>query len=90
MNKSGMGKGGFHPVVKPKNTKKTVKRLLNYLGKYKFKIFIVMILVVIATLLTTLATRYMGIAIDEFITKKDLVGLTKVVLLLIGIYFCGS
>jgi ATP-binding cassette subfamily B protein len=54
---------------KPKNTKVTVKRLLSYVGKYKFRLFVVLISMILTTV-TSLCAGYMIAPIINRITLE--------------------
>ncbi|HCT65031.1 MAG TPA: multidrug ABC transporter ATP-binding protein [Lachnospiraceae bacterium] len=84
---------GHQPIMKPqkaKDIKGTTKRLLKYLGKHKIKLVIICVLVIISTLMTTIATRIMGIAIDELIGKGNISELIKICLVLVVLYVLAS
>jgi ABC-type multidrug transport system, ATPase and permease components len=84
---------GHQPIMKPqkaKDIKGTIKRLLKYLGKHKIKLVIICVLVIISTLMTTIATRIMGIAIDELIGKGNIGELIKLCLVLVVLYVLAS
>ena len=53
----GRGRASMEPR-KPKNTKAVIKRLFEYVGKYKIKVIIALTFVVLRTL-STLAASYM-------------------------------
>lgn len=84
--------GGQPPVApkKPKDTMKTLSRLLKYLNKYWFYIFISVISIAFITLGTVYATRLIGVAIDRHIATADLKGLVKVCATLLAIYLGTS
>ena len=84
--------GGQPPIEskKPKNTKKTLVRLLKYLNKYWLYLSISLICIAFVTLGTVFATRLIGIAIDKYITKLDFAGLAKVCSMLLAIYIGSS
>ncbi|MCQ4936595.1 MULTISPECIES: ABC transporter ATP-binding protein [Anaerotignum] len=84
--------GGKPPIEsrKPKNTKKTLGRLLKYLNKYWLYLLISFICIAFVTLGTVYATRLIGIAIDQYITKFDFAGLAKVCSILLAIYVGSS
>ena len=87
-----MGRG-HNAMIKPqkaKDTKGTAMRLLKYLGKHKSKLVLICILVIISTVMTTVATRIMGIAIDEFIGKGNISGLIKLCWMLVVLYVMAS
>lgn len=84
---------GHNAMMKPqkaKDTKGTAKRLLKYLGKHKSKLVIICILVIMSTVMTTVATRIMGIAIDEFIGKGNISGLINLCWVLVALYVLSS
>lgn len=84
---------GHNAMMKPqkaKDTKGTAMRLLKYLGTHKSKLVIICILVIISTVMTTVATRIMGIAIDEFIGKGNISGLIKLCWMLVALYVMAS
>lgn len=80
--------GGQPPVAKkkPKNTKKTLGRLLKYLNKYWLYLLISLICIAFITLGTVYATRLIGLAIDKHIATADFQGLAKVCTMLFAIY----
>lgn len=75
---------------KAKDTKGTAKRLIKYLGKHKSKLVLICFLVIMSTLMTTVATRIMGIAIDDFIGTGNISGLMKLCFGLIALYALSS
>jgi ATP-binding cassette subfamily B protein len=85
MRRGGPGNPGR--IEKAKDVRSTAYRLGQYLWEYKFTLLIVFLLVVGYTL-TGLASPYLlGRAIDGFIIKKDLQGLTQTAVLMILAYF---
>ncbi len=89
---SNPGMGGQPPVApkKPKDTMKTLSRLLKYLNKYWFYICISIISIAFITLGTVYATRLIGVAIDKHIATADFNGLAKVCITLLAIYLSTS
>ena len=71
---------------KPKNLQKSVTRLLGYLLPYKTTLVIVLILVVLFTLAGLLGPYLMGVAIDRYIIPKDLAGLGRISLIMLGAF----
>ena len=63
-----------------------MRRLLATLRPYKWALVGVSILVIVSTLLDLLAPFLMGRAIDKFIAARDLAGLQRIVLLMLGAY----
>ncbi|HJJ30051.1 MAG TPA: ABC transporter ATP-binding protein [Methanocorpusculum sp.] len=69
-----MGPGSKHPgqpVVgrKPKNVKKTLKRLLSYLpGMYKITLIVVAICILLSTIAGVIGSLFLKVLIDDYIT----------------------
>ena len=74
---------------KIKNRKKTIFRIISYLGSNKFTLFLVLLLSIVSSLVTILGTKFSGSAIDEFISTKDMAGLLKLCGLLGIVYLTG-
>jgi len=93
--RSGPGPNGRRrgmPVVghKPRDVKKTVKRLLSYLsGTYKFTLIIVVICILLSTLAGVIGSLFLQVLIDDYI--KPLLGMENPVFtaLLGAILFMG-
>lgn len=84
--------GGQPPTEhkKPKNTLKTLSRLLQYLNKYWLYLLFSILCIGFVTAGTVYATRLIGLAIDEYIAKYDFQGLAKVCSMLFAIYIGTS
>lgn len=52
---------------KPKNTKKTIKRLFGYIGKYKLAFLFVFLGIAISSVVSIINTYFVSILIDKFI-----------------------
>lgn len=86
------GPGGpgarFHnKAEKLKNPKVTIKRLLRYLGDKKRTLILTFTLCLITTLISVIGTRLNGYTIDNFIETEDMVGLARICIILIIMYF---
>ncbi len=58
--------GGFGgPAEKPKDFKGTVKKLMNYLGNYKFAIMVVLVFAIIGTIFAIVGPKILGTATTE-------------------------
>ncbi len=79
----GMGRGP-RSVEKAKDTKTTLKRIVFYFTKFKKELIFVFILVILYTLAGLAGPYLLGIAIDEYITEKDLPGLTRISLIMLA------
>lgn len=75
---------------KPKNTKKTLFRLIAYMGHYKFSMLLVGILVVIGSLAGVMGTYMLKPVINEYIIPQDIPGLIGAITLLGFIYLAGA
>ena len=73
-----MGPGHGGHIEKAKDVKETFKRIISYFSPYKSALIIVFSLVVIYTLAGLVGPYLLGRAIDEYIVKKDLSGLTRI------------
>lgn len=68
-----MGRGGMMPVEKAKDFKGSIKKLINYIGKYKIAIFIVMIVTTVSTVFNVIGPKILGKAtttLSEGLMKK--------------------
>lgn len=54
--------------AKPKNTKRTIKRLLAYIGKYKLAFLFVFLGIAISSIVSIVNTYFVSILIDQYIT----------------------
>ncbi|NME95832.1 ABC transporter ATP-binding protein [Clostridium cochlearium] len=80
-------KNAFRPVKKAKDTKGTVKRIWQYLKKENKKaLWTVVLLVLITSVLGVLGPYFIGVAIDDYISVKDVPGAIKIILILAIIY----
>lgn len=75
---------------KPKDTKKTLLRLLSYMGYHKLSMVIVGIMVIISSSASILGTYLLKPIINDYIVPKDVAGLLKMILFLGIIYLCGA
>jgi len=71
---------------KPKNLQKTVVRLFGYLLLFKTTLIFVLVLVVLFTLAGLLGPYLTGVAIDRYIIPKDLAGLGRISLIMLGAF----
>jgi ATP-binding cassette, subfamily B, multidrug efflux pump len=80
--------GGPHigVIEKPKDIQKSIKQIAAYFTAYKVQLIIVFILVILYTLAGLAGPYLMGVAIDGYIAEKDLQGLTRIALTMLGAY----
>lgn len=74
---------------RPKDTKKTIKHLLGYLGMYKWLFLLVALLVLISTGANLLGTFLLKPVLNQFILTKDRDGLFHAVTSMGLLYLCG-
>mgnify|MGYP005799141481 FL=1 len=75
---------------KPKNTKKTLLRLLSYLGRHKWKFCLVAALVFVSAGANLMGTYLLKPVINRFIVPGDMDGLLKAVAGMAVMYFLGA
>ncbi|MDO9545451.1 MAG: ABC transporter transmembrane domain-containing protein [Pelolinea sp.] len=81
------GMGPIRGVIeKPKDVKKSIQRTASYFAAYKVELIFVFFLVILYTLAGLAGPYLMGVAIDGYITEKDLPGLTRIALIMLGAY----
>ncbi len=76
--------------VEVKNRKATLLRLWSYLRLQRLKLTIAVLLIVCSSGLQLLGPLLMGRAIDDYILTKDMDGLTRIVLLMAGVFVLSS
>ena len=76
-------------VERAKNPRSTLLRLGSYLLRYKFQLVLVGLLVIISSVLSLLGPYLIGVAVDRYILKGDLAGLTGIAILMLAIYLAG-
>ena len=88
---AGPGKGGKKPgPPKPKNMKKTLKKLMSYLGKYKLQLIIVMVLIVVNSIAMVAGSYFLKPLVNNYILPGDFSGLAKMLAVLGTIFGLGA
>jgi len=82
----GPGAGMAHGIERARNPRETIARLAGYLLKYKLQLVMVVASIVVASILQLLGPYLIGVTIDQYILKGDVAGLTRMSLILLGIY----
>lgn len=81
----------FTPVIKSKDAKGTIKRIWEYLKKENKKaLWTVVLLIIITSVLGVLGPYFIGVAIDKYISVKDIPGAMKIIAILTIIYILSS
>lgn len=75
---------------RPKDTKKTIKHLLVYLGHYKWMFMLVALLVLISAGANVAGTYLVKPVVNHFIVPGDMDGLLKAVIAMGVMYACGA
>jgi ATP-binding cassette subfamily B multidrug efflux pump len=83
--------GGRRPaspgkIEKARDPKRTLVRLLPYLGAFKLTLGLVLVFVILYTLLGLVGPYLMGVAIDRYISTKQLSGLAPLALWMLVTY----
>ncbi|MGN0292894.1 MAG: ABC transporter ATP-binding protein [Lachnospiraceae bacterium] len=97
--KRGHGRG-MKPVEKPKNFKGSIKKLVAYVGRYRFLIFLVMIFAAASTVFSVLGPKIMGkatTALSEGLMRKiagtggiDFSYIGRILMITMGIYLLSA
>ncbi len=80
------GRGFGTKIEKARDVRGTLRRLLGYLRPHSVVLAVAAVLVVASTLLDLLGPYLNGVAIDRFIATRDVPGLARIVLLMLGVY----
>ena len=80
----------FLGYKRPKNTKKTVRHLLGYMGLHKWMFLLVAFLVLLSTGANIMGTYLLKPVINRFIIPGDMEGLLKALAGMGGMYFLGA
>ena len=75
---------------RPKNTKKTIRELLRYLGHYRLSMLLVAVMVLISSGANIMGTYLLKPVINQFIIPGDLSGLLITVLWMGAMYLVGA
>jgi ATP-binding cassette subfamily B multidrug efflux pump len=87
-----LGRGGAVPgkIEKAKDAGQALKRFLPYLRPHRLLLWGDLLIVLVYTILDLIGPYLMGVAIDRFISGKDVVGLEHIALLMLGIYLLSA
>jgi ATP-binding cassette subfamily B multidrug efflux pump len=77
-------------IEKARDPRTTLKRLIPYIGRFKIGLAVVLAFVLIYTLMGLLGPYLMGVAIDRFISAKDISGLAGIALLMLAAYLLNN
>jgi ATP-binding cassette subfamily B protein len=77
-------------IEQAQDPRQALARLFGYLKPFKFGLGLVLACVLIYTILGLIGPYLMGVAIDRFISGKDPVGLARIALWMLAIYFLNN
>ena len=80
----------YNGYARPKDSAKTMKRLLHYMGIYKWSVLLVGLLVCISSLANLLGTYMLKPVINTYILPGDIPGLIRTILLMALMYGAGA
>lgn len=79
--------------AKPKNTKKTAKRLLSYVGAYKWLLLLVVLCIIISALVGVIGTSFMSVFLSQYVEPNigkewsDIVGYIATPIIVMGVFY---
>ena len=76
--------------ARPKDKKKTMKKMLHYMGIYKWSMVLVGILVCISSLANILGTYMLKPVINRYILPGNIPGLIRILILMAVMYGFGA
>lgn len=80
----------YNGYARPKDSAKTMRRLLHYMGIYKWSVLLVGLLVCISSLANLLGTYMLKPVINTYILPGDIPGLIRTILLMALMYGAGA
>ena len=80
----------YNGYARPKDRKKTMKKMLHYMGIYKWSVALVALLVCISSLANIIGTYMLKPVINKYILPGDIPGLIRIIVLMAVMYGCGA
>ncbi|MDR1620157.1 MAG: ABC transporter ATP-binding protein/permease [Clostridiales bacterium] len=90
------GLGARGPAARPQNTKKVLRRMMAYMGKYKLRLILVFALVSLSALSNVVASYMLTPLINNYIVpfigsaNPNLAGLAGMLMFVAGVYVAGA
>ena len=75
---------------RPRDTRRTLKQMLSYLGRHKWYMLVIALLVTISALASIMGTYMLKPVINRFILPGNIPGLVKTLLVMGALYLCGA
>ncbi|MBR2989139.1 MAG: ABC transporter ATP-binding protein, partial [Clostridia bacterium] len=78
---------------KPKNTKKTISRVLGYMGAHKFLLFVVVLMLLLSSLISVVGTSFLSVFLKSYVQPSigkewsDVVWFIGAPILTVGIFY---
>jgi ATP-binding cassette subfamily B protein len=88
-SRPGPGGRGRAQIERAKDMRGTLRRLLGYLRPYRWRLVLVLTLVILGAALELAGPALLGLAIDRFISARDVAGLLRIALLMLGVYLAS-
>lgn len=88
--RGGPGAGRARPVQKPKNSKKTVLRLVGYFRNEKKGLILAIAFTILATGASVFGPFLLGVAIDKYMLVGDTAGLAMISIVMAAVYISSS
>ena len=88
--RGGPGAGRARPVQKPKNSKKTVLRLVGYFRNEKKGLILAIAFTILATGASVFGPFLLGVAIDKYMLVGDMAGLAMISIVMAAVYISSS
>ena len=80
----------YNGYARPKDSAKTMKRLLHYMGIYRWSVLLVAVLVCISSMANLLGTYMLKPVINTYILPGDIPGLVRTIVLMALMYGAGA
>ena len=77
-------------IEKARDPRRALSGLLRYLGPFKVRLSLVFIFVIIYTVLGLIGPYLMGVAIDRFISTRQVAGLAAIALWMLAVYLLNN
>ena len=84
------GKRGHISVEKPKNSRRVILRLWRYLSRQRILLLVILFLLLINIASTLFGSYLLRPIINNYIIPRNIPGLIRMILLLLGIYVIGA
>jgi ATP-binding cassette subfamily B multidrug efflux pump len=81
---------GVGRIEKARDPRHALVRLLPYLSSFKGILLLTIVFILIYTVLGLVGPYLMGVAIDDFITTKQVAGLTRIAVLMLAAYLLNN